>query len=364
MSGGGTRARSKLAAVPVLGLGLALGVALATAQPAAASASASASAIAIATGPAPPNTPGANAYTSLPRAATLSTPTGDVQGTLMVPLPLGCQPAALIIAGSGPTDRDGNSKLLPGPNNSLKMLAQALAEAGIASVRYDKRGIGASARAGASEAQLRFETYIGDAAAWVRQLRQDGRYASVTVIGHSEGSLIGMLAAREAGADGFISLSGPAERASTLLRRQLGPKLPPDLARANDKILAALERGQRPGKLPAQLQAIYRPSVQPYMASWFKYVPAKEFARLKMPLLVAQGTTDIQVDTLQAALLAKANPAARLLEVEGMNHVLKQVPADPARQLASYSDPSLPLAPALAGAVAEFIHALPRRSCH
>eukprot|EP01032_Pedospumella_encystans_P030962 gene30962-34944_t len=173
-------------------------------------------------------------------------------------------------------------------------------------------------------------------------------YNTSGVINFAQGefiTLIGMLAAREADADGFISLSGPAERASTLLRRQLGPKLPPDLARANDKILAALERGQRPGKLPAQLQAIYRPSVQPYMASWIS---------------VAQGTTDIQVDTLQAALLAKANPAARLLEVEGMNHVLKQVPADPARQLASYSDPSLPLAPALAGAAAEFIHALPR----
>ncbi|KQV87927.1 alpha/beta hydrolase [Massilia sp. Root351] len=312
----------------------------------------------------PERAAGASPHTALPRAATLSTPTGEVQGTLMVPLPLGCVPAALIIAGSGPTDRDGNSKLLPGANNSLKMLAQALAEAGIASVRYDKRGIGASVRAGANEAQLRFESYTEDAAAWVRQLRQEGRYASVTVIGHSEGSLIGMLAARQAGADGFISLSGPAERASTLLRGQLDPKLPPELARANDKILTALERGRRPGKLPPQLQAFYRPGVQPYMASWFKYVPAQEFARLKMPLLVAQGTTDIQVDTRQAAMLAKANPAARLLMVDGMNHVLKQVPADPARQMASYSNPALPLAPALAGAVTEFIHALPHRPCH
>lgn len=302
-------------------------------------------------------------YLALPRAATLSTPTGDVQGTLMVPLPLACHPAALIVAGSGPTDRDGNSKLLPGANNSLKMLAQALAEAGIASLRYDKRGIGASARAGANEAQLRFETYTADAAAWARQLKQEGRYASVTVIGHSEGSLIGMLAARTAGADGFVSLSGPAERASVLLRRQLDPKLPPELAQANDRILTALERGRRPGTLPAQLQAIYRPSVQPYMVSWFRYVPAQEFARLAMPLLVAQGTTDIQVDAGQAALLKNANPSARLLLVDGMNHVLKQVPADARQQLDSYSNPALPLSPALAGAVTEFIHALPRKPC-
>jgi len=333
----------------------ALAVALAAALPVAASANRS--------GAMPNPAPGGSTYIALPRAAALSTATGDVHGTLMVPLPLGCAPAALIIAGSGPTDRDGNSKLLPGANNSLKLLAQALAEAGIASVRYDKRGVGASARAGANEAQLRFESYAGDAAAWIRQLKHEGRYASVTVIGHSEGSLIGMLAAREAGADGFISLSGPAERASVLLRRQLDPKLPPELARANDKILTALERGRRPGKLPPQLQAIYRPGVQPYMASWFRYVPAQEFARLTMPLLVVQGSTDIQVDTQQAALLKKANPAARLLVVDGMNHVLKLVPPDPVRQIASYSNPALPLAPELAGAVTEFIHALPRRGC-
>ena len=329
-----------------LPLSLVLGLGLGLAQPAAARAE-----------------PGGQPHAALPRAATLATPTGDIQGTLMVPLPLGCTPAALIIAGSGPTDRDGNSKLLPGANNSLKMLAQALAGAGIASVRYDKRGIAASARAGASEAQLRFEHYTGDAAAWVRQLKREGRYASVTVIGHSEGSLIGMVAARAAGADGFVSLAGPAERASALLRRQLDPKLPPDLAQANDRILAALERGRLPGKLPPQLQAIYRPGVQPYMASWFKYVPAQEFAGLKMPLLIAQGTTDIQVDAHQAELLRQANPAARLLLVDGMNHLLKQVPADARQQMASYSNPALPLSPALAGAVTDFIHALPRRAC-
>ncbi|MYN10516.1 alpha/beta hydrolase [Pseudoduganella aquatica] len=302
-------------------------------------------------------------YTALPRAATLSTPSGDVQGTLMVPLPLGCAPVALIIAGSGPTDRDGNSKLAPGANNSLKMLAQALAEAGIASVRYDKRGIGASARAAASEAQLRFETYSGDAAAWVHQLRQEGRYSSVTVIGHSEGSLIGMLAARAAKADGFISLSGPAERASLLLRRQLDSKLPAELAQANDRILSALESGKRPATLPTELQAIYRPSVQPYMISWFKYVPSQEFAKLRMPALIVQGTTDIQVGAEQATLLHKANPASRLVLADGVNHVLKRVPADMGQQMASYSNPALPLAPAVAGAAIDFIHGLPQRAC-
>lgn len=302
-------------------------------------------------------------YTSLPRATMLSTPTGDVHGTLMVPLPLDCGPAALIISGSGPTDRDGNSKLLPAPNNSLKMLAEALAEAGIASVRYDKRGIGGSARAVPSESQLRFDTYTGDAASWVRQLKRAGRYSSVTVIGHSEGSLIGMVAAREAGADGYVSIAGPAERASALLRRQLDAKLPPELAQANDKILGALERGRRPAALPPQLQAIYRPSVQSYLMSWFRYVPAREFARLKMPSLIVQGTNDIQVETAQAELLKRAYPAAQLTIIPGMNHVLKLVPADGPQQMASYSNPALPLAPALAESITSFIRTLPQHQC-
>jgi pimeloyl-ACP methyl ester carboxylesterase len=302
-------------------------------------------------------------YTAQPRPITLSTPSGDVQGTLEAPQALSCSPVVLIIAGSGPTDRDGNSAALPTPNNSLKMLAQALAEAGIASVRYDKRGIGASKFAAQDEAQLRFETDSGDAAAWIRQLRQEGHYASVTVLGHSEGSLIGMIAAREAGADAYISVSGPAQGASAILRHQLAGKLPPALAKENETILSALEHGQQPGTVPPELAALYRPSVQPYLISWFNYVPEREFAKLKVPSLIVQGTTDIQVDTSQAELLKTANPAARLAIVPGMNHVLKLVPSDLPQQYASYGNPALPLAPAFTSAVTSFIRTVPVHRC-
>jgi hypothetical protein len=94
----------------------------------------------------------------------LDTPAGKIAGSLLLPAAKGAAPVALIIAGSGPTDRDGNSSMIPGRNDSLRMLAQALAQAGIASVRYDKRGVGASAQAVQSESALRFETYIDDAA--------------------------------------------------------------------------------------------------------------------------------------------------------------------------------------------------------
>ncbi|WP_043818237.1 alpha/beta hydrolase, partial [Rubrivivax gelatinosus] len=127
----------------------------------------------------------------------LETPTGAVHGTLLRPDDAPRPLVALIVAGSGPTDRDGNNPVA-GHNDSLKLLAQALADAGIASLRYDKRGIAASAAAGADESTLRFDDYVDDAAAWARRLAQDGRFAAVAIVGHSEGATIAALAAARA----------------------------------------------------------------------------------------------------------------------------------------------------------------------
>lgn len=284
---------------------------------------------------------------------TLDTPTGTIHGTLVNPAGEGPHPVALLIAGSGPTDRDGNNALLPGPNDSLKLLAQALAARGIASLRYDKRGIAESAAAAPSEADLRFETYAEDAAAWVRQLRDDDRFTSVTVIGHSEGSLIGMLAADEA--DAFVSVAGIARPASDVLRTQLRTQLPPDLWDESERILATLKAGETTTDVPQAIFALYRPSVQPYLISWLRYDPAEKIARLDVPVLIAQGTTDIQVGLGEAEALKQAQPEAELLIIEGMNHVLKPVPADPAQQQASYSDPTLPVVPELVERIARFI---------
>ena len=140
----------------------------------------------------------------------LETPTGILRGSIMLPFALGKFPLVVLISGSGPTDRDGNSLGLPGKNNALGMLAQALAERGIASVRYDKRGVAASARAATSEEDLRFEMYADDAAAWVRKFRTDKRFSTIIIAGHSEGAMLGILATQRAPADGYISIAGMA----------------------------------------------------------------------------------------------------------------------------------------------------------
>ena len=160
-------------------------------------------------------------------------------------------PVVLLLSGSGPTDRNGNSPMLPGKNNSLQMLAEGLAENGIASLRYDKRGVGESAKAMVSEADLRFETYVDDAVAWCEQLRKDKRFSAVIIAGHSEGSLIGMLAAKRCNAAGFISIAGAGRAAADILRTQLAGKLPPELATQSDAILKNLEAGKTTDNPPA-----------------------------------------------------------------------------------------------------------------
>ncbi|CAN5713582.1 alpha/beta hydrolase [soil metagenome] len=293
-------------------------------------------------------------------AVRLETATGTIHGSLLLPAAAGPYPLVLLHAGSGPTDRDGNTILIPGANNSLKLLAEGLAAQGIASVRYDKRGIAASAAAALSESDLRLESYVDDAVAWIRQLRSDQRFRTITVLGHSEGSLIGMLAAEQAHADAFISVAAPARRASDIIRAQLRPQLSAELWQENERILTELEQGRTTEGVTAALTALYRPSVQPYLISWFRYVPTEEIRRAPGEVLIVHGTTDLQVGSSEAEALRRARSDADLVIVEGMNHVFKLVPLDQAQQSASYSDPSLPVAPVLIERVAEFTNRVQR----
>jgi pimeloyl-ACP methyl ester carboxylesterase len=292
---------------------------------------------------------------------TLQTATGEIYGTLLLPQTKAPWPAAVIIAGSGPTDRNGNSIVLNGPNNSLKMLAEALAANGIASLRYDKRGVAASVAAGPIESELRFDMYVDDAAAWAAMLAKDARVKSVSYVGHSEGSLIAMIAAQRVPARVVISIAGAGRKAGDVILAQLEGQLPPDLMQTSRDIIASLNGGKTYAPVPASLFAVFRPSVQPYLISWFRYDPAAEAAKLDVPLLVVQGTTDIQVMELDARLLAGAGRRSTLVIVPGMNHIFKDVSGSPAAQAASYSDPSLPIDTELVHAVVQFLSDQPRR---
>lgn len=288
---------------------------------------------------------------------TLAVQGGVLHGTLSLPAVEGRMPVVVLHAGSGATDRDGNSSALPGRNNSLRMLADALARAGIASVRYDKRGVGASALPGVREADLRLDHYIDDATKWLRQLRADPRFTRIVMAGHSEGAQIAAVACEKAPADACILIAGAGSGVDDILRAQLKPHMPAELYAQNERILLALKRGEQVEDVPPALLVFYRPSVQPYLISSLKVDPRAAVAALRMPVLIMQGTTDLQVSVADAQALSAAAPKAKLVIVPGMNHVLKLAGGELAQQLPSYSDPELPLAPALVDAVTAFVRA-------
>jgi len=296
----------------------------------------------------------------------LETPTATLYGTLELPQTRSRVPVVLIIAGSGPTDRDGNSPQFPGPNNSLKLLAQALAARGIASVRYDKRAVGETGKAMLlalektksvpREEDLSFETYIDDAVRWGKQLGADRRFSRLTVLGHSEGSLIGMVAAQRMGAHAFVSVAGAGRPVQQVIMEQVKPQFSPELLKKTEEILEQIAAGKTVADVPSELNLFLRPSVQPYMISWLRYDPAKEITKLRIPVLIVQGTTDLQTRLADARGLADGNRTAKLLLIDGMNHVLKTVINDPASQVTSYSDPKLPVAPELVSAICSFVN--------
>lgn len=290
-------------------------------------------------------------------SVTLNTEDGVIKGKLILPSTERNCPIVLLIAGSGPTDMDGNSPLLHGKNNSLKYLAEGLAENGIASLRFDKRGIATSAAAGKEESLLRFEDYVNDVKGWLNFLANDKRFTGITVIGHSEGALIGMLACRnQPKVKAFVSLAGAGRPAYEIIEEQVSAQ-PEMIRREVSAINESLKKGEQVEQVPMYLQSLYRSSVQPYLISWYKYDPQEVIATLKIPVLIVQGKRDIQISTQDAELLKKAKPAAGLLFINSMNHVLKDCDTmDPQKQSVAYSDSSLPVNTTLIFSLSTFIN--------
>jgi uncharacterized protein len=290
---------------------------------------------------------------------------GNSYGTLVgtLALPEACAPiaVALIIPGSGGADRNGNAAKDGSGANMYALLAEALQARGIASVRYDKAGVGASASARPKrEDDFRFEFGADDAARFVTKLRADRRFDRVVVVGHSEGALLGLLAAQQAKLDAYVSIAGPGRPVATVLREQIAAQIDDAaLLKTSNQIITSLEAGQTVAETPKALDALFRPSVQPYLISWMKYDPAQQMRQSQVKTLIVQGTTDIQVKVEDAKLLAAARPDARIAIVEGMNHALKTATLAAESQAKAYTNPALPLAEGLLDALAPFVKGRP-----
>lgn len=268
------------------------------------------------------------------------------------------KPGILIIAGSGPTDRDGNG---PGLATDLyRKLAHGLASAGHCVLRYDKRGVGGSRAAMPAEADMRFDHFVGDAGIALAGLKNQPQVRGAVLLGHSEGALIATLLAPQVKPDGLILVAAPGRPLGSVLRSQLtAAPMPPDLRKAALDILAALEAGTPVSQVPPQLASLFRPSVQPYLMSQLRIDPAAALAATRMPVLLVGAGRDLQVGRVDLDRLVAARPEATVLRLPEANHILVPAPVDRAGNLALYARPEAPLDPALLPALTGFLDRLP-----
>jgi pimeloyl-ACP methyl ester carboxylesterase len=263
----------------------------------------------------------------------------------------------VLLAGSGPTDRDGNT--VGGyKNDNLRMLAEGLAHRGVASLRYDRRGIAESRAAQPTAAGFTFPMLVDDAALWIAELRNGSRFPVQVIAGHSEGSLAAILAAQRAPVDALVTLAGPGRPHSRGIRDQLASTLPSAERATLDSLLAGLVAGRADVEVPSSLSSIFPPSALGYLASLYQYNPAAELAKVRIPALIIQGTTDLQVPNSDADSLARAKPDAKVVRFVGVNHLLKRASGPAAAQWQSYTDPTVPVAPEVVDTIAAFICSL------
>jgi fermentation-respiration switch protein FrsA (DUF1100 family) len=272
-------------------------------------------------------------------------------------------PVALIVAGSGPTDRNGNSGgLMRAQNNSnlYAILAWELAELGVASLRYDKRTIGENLKK-VNLPETSIDDFVADVIAASRALAGDSRFSRVVLLGHSEGAELVLQATnRGAPAAGIIMAAGAGRPIRTVLREQLSKQLPAADIMKWDSAFTRYLRGEEPGDVHQALRPMFLPQYRKFMVSWAKYDPASEIARVKVPVLVIQGGRDLQVSKEDALALKAAQPAARLVFIPAANHVFRAtISDDRMAQLPLYRDPTIPIVPELAPTIAGWISKLP-----
>jgi len=280
----------------------------------------------------------------------------ELAGTLTLPRSAtGPVPVAVIIAGSGPTDRNGNSVIGIRPN-SYAQLAWRLAERGIATLRYDKRGMPGT-QGTFDITRMTLEDFAADARAAAESLARDPRFSRVVFVGHSEGASLALIAARQgAPIAGVVHVSGLGRALGEVLREQLSRQFDSATIVRYDTAMKYYLRGEQPADVPPQLAMLFLPVNQTFMRSLAAFGPPAAIRAVRQPVLIVQGETDLQASVADAERLHAARPDARLVVIPEANHVLKHV-ADRtmAGQMRTYQDPSVPIVRDVVAAIADWI---------
>ena len=271
-----------------------------------------------------------------------------VDGTLLTPDGIEQPPLVIFIAGSGPTDRNGNQALMK--NDMLKKLAESLSERGIATFRYDKRVV-KQLRTRNLDKNIRFDDFVTDAKSVINHFKST--YSNLIVAGHSQGSLVGLLAL-DAGANGFISLAGAANSIDQIILEQIS-KSAPFFTADTKRVLDLLKSGQTTTDFPPALSSIFNLDLQPFMSNWMQYNPKDLIKKLEIPVLIINGTKDLQVAITEAQQLKEAKEEAQLEIIENMNHLLFEINGDDLVNSKSYNDNSYVVMPQVIEIITAFI---------
>ena len=272
-----------------------------------------------------------------------------IDGTLLTPNS-GSNTLAIIIAGSGPTDRDGNQNFLKTSN--LKKLAVNLTNNGIATFRYDKR-IVKQIRKGNVDPNIMFDNFVSDAIDVVNYFKKQNTYKKIYIIGHSQGSLIGMMAAKE-NVDGFVSLAGAGQTIDNVITEQI-QKTAPMFTDDTKRVFSVLKEGKTTTDYPAALASVFDINVQRFIANWMSYNPQEEIKKLDMPILIVNGTKDLQVSVEEAKLLNDSAKNSELKLIDKMNHVLFIIEGDDQENAKSYNDHAGKVSEELINTIVAFI---------
>lgn len=284
----------------------------------------------------------------------ISTNSVTINGTLLNPTSKDKKPLVIIIPGSGPTDRNGNNIAMK--NNSLKYLAEELIKNNIASYRFDKSVLSYTKDDKAKIDSITFNTFIDEAKTVIQYFKNEKKYSKIIIAGHSQGSLVGMISSEKT-ADAFISLAGAGRSIDEILIEQIG-KQAPFLIADTGKVLNELKKGNTVEEFNPMLASLFNKSVQPFLISWIKYNPQEEIKKLKIPILIVNGSKDIQVQNLDAELLHNAANNSQLKLIENMNHIFKEINGDLTENMNSYNNPDLPIKHELSIIISTFVNEL------
>lgn len=275
----------------------------------------------------------------------------QLPGTLTYNKELKQQPLIIFVQGSGNPDRNGNQPAFGVNINYIKLLRDKLNKNGFAFYSYDKRNVTPSNIKHILKSFV-FKDLADDAKKAIENFESDERFNQIIIIGHSQGSLVAMLAANE-NVDKYISLAGLSESVDKAITRQVTgqSKVLGEVTARHFKELS--ETGKIKEVNPQLLSIFAKPNL-PFFKSYLKYDPKEEINKLNMPCLIINGTKDIQVEIEDAKKLHKAKPEAQLSIIENMNHVLKIITKDE-DNLKSYSSPDFPLSEELVNVITEFI---------